>query len=46
MEILSSADFSMISMKHSQLFEINIPGQDIQRPKKNPENKSKKNRIF
>ena len=43
---LSSADFSIISLKHFQFFEIKIPGQDKIRPTKIPRNRKNKNLIF
>ena len=45
-EILSSADFVIISLKHFQFFEITIPGQDKYRPAKIPQNRNKKYFIF
>ena len=44
-EILSSAYFAIISLKHFQLPGINKPGHDKQRPAKIPKNKNKKNLI-
>ena len=45
-EILSSDDFAMISLKHFQFFEIIIPGHDKERPAKIPKNRIKKDLIF
>ena len=41
-EILSSADFAIILLKHFQFPGINIPGHDKERPAKTPKNRNKK----
>ena len=46
MDILSSADFAIISLKHFQFLEVIIPGQEKYRPKIIPENRNKKDLIF
>ena len=37
-EICSLEDFSIISLKHFQLLGITIPGQEVHKPKTNPDN--------
>ena len=41
-EILSSAIFVIISLKHFQFFGVNKPGHDKKRPTKIPKNMNKK----
>ena len=43
-EICSLEDFSIISLKHIQLLGITIPGQEVHKPKTNPDNN--KNKVF
>ena len=45
-EICSLDDFSIISIKHFQLFGMTIPGQEVDKPKINPENSKIKNFIW